>query len=55
MPNSYTVSATDGITTASKPVTASSHIEAARTALDDNATYTGFDDSATLTITVTLP
>ncbi len=55
MPNSYTVTATDGVTNVSKSVAASTHVEAARTALDDAATFAGFDDTATLTVTVTQP
>jgi len=55
MPNSYTVTATDGVTNISKTVAASSHVEAARTALEDGATFAGFDDTATLTVTITQP
>jgi hypothetical protein len=55
MPNSYTVTATDGVSTAVKTIAATSHVEAARTAMDDNQAYAGFDDTATLTITVTQP
>jgi hypothetical protein len=55
MPNSYTVTATDTVSAVTKTVTANTRIEAARTALDDHAAYAGFDDTATLTVTVTQP
>ena len=55
MPNSYTVTASDGVSNVVKTVTATSHREAAQTALDDTAAYATFDDSATLTITITQP
>jgi hypothetical protein len=53
--HTYTVTATDGVSNVSKQVTANSRREAAGIAMDDDAAYTGFDDSATLTITVTQP
>lgn len=55
MPNSYTVTATDGVSTVTKTVSAASHREAAQTALDDVPAYAAFDDTATLTITITQP
>jgi hypothetical protein len=53
--HSYTVTATDGVSTATKTVNANSRVEAARTALEDGATFAGFDDTATLTVTITQP
>ncbi len=55
MSNTYTVTATDGITQVAKTVAAESHIQAAATATNDEAAYSDFDDTATLTITVTQP
>jgi len=51
----YTATFTDGVTTVVKTVNANTRVEAARVAADDNAAFAGFDDTATLTITVTQP
>jgi hypothetical protein len=53
--NNYTVTATDGVSTVVKVVTAISHIDATRTAMEDGQAYNGFDDTATLTVTTTQP
>jgi hypothetical protein len=55
MPNNYTVTATDGVSTVVKTVTAYSYIEATRTAMEDGQAYAGFDNTATLTVTTTQP